>query len=98
MAFWIYILECSDHSLYIGHTDDLDRRMSQHDVGIVDCYTFSRRPLKLLHAEALETRYLALTMERQIKGWSRAKKLAYIAGNWNEVGRLSKGKHRQDRK
>ncbi len=97
MSFWLYILECADHSLYVGHTDDLDRRMSQHDAGIVGCYTFRRRPLKLLHAEAMESRYLALSAERQIKGWSRAKKLAYIAGDWKRVGALSKGKHRQDR-
>jgi len=55
--------------------------MRQHDAGRAASYTASRRPLKLLHVEEFETRYGALTMERKLKGWSRAKKLAYIAGD-----------------
>ena len=81
MAFSLYILECVDGTLYIGHTDNLDERMRQHDAGRAASYTASRRPLKLLHVEEFETRYGALTMERKLKGWSRAKKLAYIAGD-----------------
>lgn len=91
MAFTVYILECADRSLYIGHTDDLDRRMHQHDVGIHGCYTATRRPLKLLHAEEFETRYEALVIERRLKGWSRAKKLAYVRGDWDAVHRLAAG-------
>jgi predicted GIY-YIG superfamily endonuclease len=53
--------------------------------------------LKLLHAEGFETRYEALTMERKLKGWTRAKKLAYMAGDWKAVGDLAKGKHRYQR-
>ena len=53
----------------------------------------TRRPLKLIHAEGFETRYEALTMERKLKGWSRAKKLAYMEGDWKAVGGLAKGKH-----
>jgi predicted GIY-YIG superfamily endonuclease len=53
--------------------------------------------LKLLHTEGFETRYEALAMERKLKGWSRAKKLAYMAGDWNAVGALAKGKHRHER-
>ena len=97
MGFSLYILKCADGTLYIGHTDNLDERMRQHDAGKHDGYTASRRPLKLLHVEEFETRYAALTTERKLKGWSRAKKLAYIAGNWNEVGKLAKGKHRHER-
>ena len=97
MDFTLYILECADGSFYIGHTDDLDRRMEQHDQGHGCAYTTNRRPVKLIHAEAFETRYEALTMERRLKGWSRAKKLAYIANDWDALGRLSKGKHRHQR-
>ena len=94
MDFILYILECADGSFYIGHTDDLDRRMQQHDLGLGCVYTSTRRPVELIHAQAFETRYEALTMERKLKGWSRAKKLAYMAGDWDAVGALAKGKHR----
>jgi predicted GIY-YIG superfamily endonuclease len=97
MDFILYILECADGSFYIGHTDDLDHRMEQHDRGLGCAYTAKRHPVKLIHTEAFETRYEALAMERKLKGWSRAKKLAYIAGDWNTVGVLAKGKHRHQR-
>ncbi len=94
MDFVLYILECADGSFYIGHTDNLDKRMEQHDEGKGCAYTAVRRPLKLIHAEAFETRIEALAMERKLKGWSRAKKLAYIAGDWGAVSTLAKGRHR----
>jgi len=98
MAFTLYILECADRTLYVGHTDDLDQRMLQHETGVADSYTAKRRPCALVHAQEFESRYEALEMERKLKGWSRAKKLAYIAGDWDSVGKLSKGKHRHERR
>ncbi|HET7921542.1 MAG TPA: GIY-YIG nuclease family protein [Gammaproteobacteria bacterium] len=95
MAFTLYILECADGTLYVGHTDNLDRRMQQHGDGKADAYTASRHPLKLRHVEEFGSREEALTMERKLKGWSHAKKCAYMAGNWTEVSRLAKGKHKQ---
>ncbi|MDE2053682.1 MAG: GIY-YIG nuclease family protein [Xanthomonadaceae bacterium] len=97
MAFSLYVLECSDGTFYIGQTDDLDERMRQHDAGKAHSYTASRRPLKLLHVEEFETRYEALTMERKLKGWSRAKKLAYMSGDWKTVSSLAKRKHEHQR-
>ena len=67
--------------------------MAQHDEGTGCVYTSTRRSLRLLHAEGFETRYAALTMERKLKGWSRAKKLAYMAGDSKAIGGLAKGKH-----
>ncbi len=93
MDFILYILECADGTFYIGHTDDLDNRLVQHDLGKGCVYTSTRRPLKLIHTEGFETRYEALSMERKLKGWSRAKKQAYMAGDWNTVHVLAKGKH-----
>ena len=93
MEFVLYILECADGSCYIGHTDDLDKRME----GKGCVYTATRRPLKLVHTQGFETRYEALTMERRLKGWSRAKKLAYMAGDWEAIQALSKGKHEHQR-
>ena len=95
--FTLYILECRDGTLYIGHTDNLDERMNQHDSGVVDSYTSKRRPVRLIHAQEFESRYEALAMERKLKGWSRAKKLAYIVGDWNAIHALARGKHRQAR-
>jgi predicted GIY-YIG superfamily endonuclease len=95
--FSLYILECADGTLYAGHTDDLDERMRQHDSGIAGSYTCTRRPLRLIHVQAFDSRYEALAMERKLKGWSRAKKLAYIAGDWNSVRVLAKSKHRHER-
>ena len=95
--FYVYMLRCSDESLYVGHTDDIDERMRQHDAGKVAAYTSSRRPLQLIHVAEFESRYEALTMERKLKGWSRAKKLAYTLGDWRSVGVLAKGKHHWQR-
>ena len=97
MAFTVYILECADRSLYIGHTDDLDARMQQYDAGTCGSYTATRRPLTLLHAEAFETRYEALSMERKLKGWSRAKKLAWVRGDWDAVHDLARTAQRKRR-
>lgn len=89
-AFWVYILHCADGSYYTGHTDDLDRRMAQHEQGsITDCYTCSRRPVSLVFSQPCTTREEAMAAEHQIKGWSRKKKEAMIRGDWNEVSRLA---------
>jgi len=80
--FGLYILECADRTLYIGHTDNPDERLRQHEIGVADSYTSQRRRLKLPYVEEFESRYEALAMERKLKSWTRAKKLAYIEGNW----------------
>ena len=95
--FSVYILECSDRTLYVGHTDDLDERMRQHAAGAAGSFTSTRRPLKLLHVEEFESRYDALAMERKLKGWSRAKKLAYVACDWEQIRSLAKGRHKHER-
>jgi predicted GIY-YIG superfamily endonuclease len=96
--FWIYMLQCAEGSYYVGHTEDLEYRLGQHHAGtFVTCYTFQRRPLRLVFSQDFGTREEALEAERRIKGWSRAKKQALIAGNWGEINRLGRGKHRHQR-
>jgi putative endonuclease len=95
MAFYTYLLRCSDGSFYAGHTDDLDNRIAAHQTGMIPGYTFSRRPLVLVWAESFGTRDEALTAERRIKGWSRAKKQALIDGDWERLRLLAR--NRQDR-
>jgi putative endonuclease len=94
MSFWIYILRCADGSYYLGHTDNLEQRISAHAQGAIPgCYTESRRPVLLVYSQAFPTRYEALAMERRVKGWSRAKKEALMRGDWSEISRLAKAKH-----
>lgn len=81
MPFYAYLLRCADGSTYAGHTDDLERRVTAHQRGLIPGYTRSRRPLTLPWCEEFPTREEALAAERQIKGWSRAKKEALIAGD-----------------
>ena len=87
--FFVYLLSCSDGSYYCGHTDDLDNRMLQHERSSVG-YTATRKPVALVWKGEFEQRDEAIAMERQIKGWSRAKKEAFIAGDWRTVSELAR--------
>jgi predicted GIY-YIG superfamily endonuclease len=97
MSFWVYILRCRDGSYYTGHTDNLDKRVAEHQTGLCKGYTASRLPVELVFSQEFSSRTEALAMEQQIKGWSRRKKEAMMRGDWNEVNRLSRGKHRHER-
>lgn len=90
MTFWTYILRCADASYYVGHTDDLEQRLSDHERGGISVYTRKRRPVTLVWCDTFESRIEALAAERQIKGWSRAKKEALIKGNWTRLRTLAK--------
>lgn len=89
MSFWTYILLCADRSYYTGHTDDLDRRIGEHQSGTIRGYTFDRRPVELVWADSFPTRAEAQAAETKIKSWSRAKKEALIAENWDRLKRLA---------
>ena len=71
--FWVYMLRCADDRYYTGHTDDLEKRMAQHQAGECGGYTASRLPVECTWSQETATREEALTAERQIKGWSRKK-------------------------
>jgi tRNA/rRNA methyltransferase len=78
---YVYIVRCADQSLYIGETDDLDFRLTKHNDGSACVFTRRRRPVVLVYSEVHPTREAALKRERQLKGWTRAKKEALIAGD-----------------
>lgn len=78
MAFYVYLLHCSDESYYVGHTDNIESRLAQHQTGALPGYTATRLPVRLLKSESFFTREEALTAEMQLKGWSRAKKEAWV--------------------
>jgi predicted GIY-YIG superfamily endonuclease len=88
--FYVYILRCKNGEYYVGHTDNIDQRMSEHHQGLIEnCYTKSRRPVELIFLQVFSTRDDAFHAERQIKGWSRKKKEALIEENWEEIKRLN---------
>ena len=96
--FWTYMLQCADASYYVGHTEDLEYRLAQHHAGtFATCYTYKRRPAQLVWSQDFGTRVEALEAERRIKGWSRAKKQALIAGDWDKINQLARGKHSHQR-
>ena len=82
MAFSVYLVRCSDGSYYAGHTDNLEARLAAHQRGEISGYTASRRPVTLVFTEQFPSRQEAFERERQIKGWSRAKKEALIERDW----------------
>jgi predicted GIY-YIG superfamily endonuclease len=92
MPFWVYMLKCADDSYYVGHTDDLELRVAQHQSGEMKGYTSNRRPVKCVYSEDCGTRLEALEFERKIKGWTRAKKEALTEGNWARISALSKSR------
>jgi tRNA/rRNA methyltransferase len=90
MTFHAYMLQCSDGSYYVGHTDDLDARFGAHQSGLIPGYTQKRRPVDLVWSQDFAGRDQAFAAERQIKGWSRAKKEALIRGDWDLIQKLAK--------
>jgi predicted GIY-YIG superfamily endonuclease len=90
--FYVYILKCSDNSYYVGHTDDIEKRISEHTLNEYDCYTSTRLPIEVVFVQPFGARDEALVAEQQIKKWSRQKKEALIAGNWEKVSALAKKK------
>ncbi len=79
MTWIVYILECSDKSLYTGITNDLDRRLEEHRIGKGAKYTKHRSPLRVRYTEHQGTKSAALKREAAIKSLARSEKLALIA-------------------
>ena len=95
MTFWTYIVECGDGSYYVGHTDDLDKRLGQHRAGVGCAYTAKRQPVEYRWAGMFPTRDEAFAFERRLKGWSRIKKEAVIRGEWDLLPALARGRGRE---
>lgn len=94
MPFHVYILHCVDGSYYVGHTDNLERRLAMHAQGKLDGYTAARLPVELAWYEDAGSRENAIVRERQLKGWSRAKKRALIEGDWDKLRALARRRSR----
>jgi putative endonuclease len=89
---FLYILQCSDGSLYIGHSANVALRIIAHSDGNGAQWTASRTPLKLVYIEDHPNQLTAFRREKQIKGWSRAKKAALVRGEADALRKLAKGK------
>ncbi|MFH1192812.1 MAG: GIY-YIG nuclease family protein [Candidatus Jorgensenbacteria bacterium] len=86
MSHFVYILQCADNSLYVGCTNDLDRRIKQHNNSKWGAhYTKIRRPVVLMYSEEFRTLTEARRRESEIKGWCREKKLALITKSANDL-------------
>jgi len=72
-------------------TTSMEKRLTEHEAGIdPHAYTYSRRPVKLVWGQAFATEHEAFVAERQLKGWSRAKKQALAKGDWNAIHQIVK--------
>jgi predicted GIY-YIG superfamily endonuclease len=89
VSFCTYMLRCADGSIYTGHSDNLELRLAAHRMRTFSGYTASRLPVRLIFQEQFATRDEAFARERQIKRWSRSKKLALARGDWGAVQMLS---------
>ncbi len=89
-SWFVYILQCSDASYYVGHSNDIVKRLSAHNIGQGAMYTAARRPCTLVYNEQFDSKEDAVGRERQIKKWTRAKKQALIDGDIERLIRLVK--------
>ena len=88
--YFVYILRCSNDSFYIGLTNDLIKRFQEHEEGkYATCYTFKRRPLKLVYYETIPFLKEAVERETQLKKWSRKKKEALIKRDYHKLHLLA---------
>ena len=94
----MYILECADGSYYTGSTNNLERRLQQHQNGEGANYTKKHLPVKLVYFEEFQRIDDAFYREKQVQGWSRKKKEALINGCFDKLSNLSKNYTQYPRK
>lgn len=87
--FYLYILKSKYNKLYIGQTNSIPNRQNLHKWGVASKFTAQNKgPYYLVYTEVFETRAEAMQREKQLKGWSRAKKEALIAGDLELLKKL----------
>lgn len=91
--YYVYILKCSDDSYYVGVTNNLERRLWEHNEGLNNnCYTYNKRPVALMYNEPYIDITQAIQREKQLKGWSRNKKKALFNLDWDQIRQLARSK------
>jgi putative endonuclease len=90
--WYVYILECRNKALYTGVTNNIERRLKDHQTGQGGHYTSCNRPRRILYTEEFKDKSEAKNREQQIKRWSKSKKLVLIKGDRAELINLSKSR------
>ena len=94
--YYVYIVKCSDNSYYTGITNNVFRRVEEHNSGIKpDSYTYRKRPVELVFHYEFNDVNQAIDFEKKVKGWSRKKKEAIINGDWDLLPELSLNKEKR---
>ena len=89
--YYVYILKCNDGSYYTGVTNNIEKRLGEHNSGdSITSYTFKRRPVELVYNQQFNDIKQAIELEKQIKGWSRRKEEALINEDWKKLRLYSK--------
>ena len=93
--YYVYMVRCCDGKLYIGITNDITRRIFEHNEGNnPKSYTYSRRPVELVYSAHFNDVHEAISWEKCMKRWSRKKKEALIRGDSKELHELAKNMYR----
>ena len=89
-TYYVYILKCSDGLTYTGVTNNISRRLEEHQRGLnKNCFTFKRRPLELIFNQEFNDVNQAIYFEKKIKNWSAKKKLSLANGDFDMLQILS---------
>ena len=89
--YYVYIVQCRDGFYYTGITNNLEKRIDEHNEGkIKTCFTYRRRPVTVKYFERFKDVNQAIAREKQLKGWSRAKKEALFHEEYDVLKELAK--------
>jgi len=91
---YVYILRCADGTFYVGSTRSVEARVYQHSCGQGAEYTKRRLPVELVYVEEFDRIDDAFGREKQLQGWSHAKRAALVEGKWATLRALSRGRDR----
>jgi putative endonuclease len=95
--YYVYMLRCFDGTFYVGVTNDMDRRFAEHCDGINEsCYTYNRRPLRLVFVDEFQWIDEAIAFEKKLKSWTHAKKRAFAERAFAALKRYSRGRNKGD--
>jgi putative endonuclease len=91
--YYVYIVQCRDGLYYTGVTNNLEKRLVEHNEGInPNSFTYQRRPVVLKYYEHFQNIQNAIAWEKQLKGWSRKKKEALFSNDFEKIKQLAKSK------
>ncbi len=88
-TYFVYILASASHELYVGVTNDLERRLAEHRAGVGKGYVFEHGITRLVHFEVTSDIRAAISREKQVKAWTRGKRIALIEEGNPEWGDLA---------